>query len=113
MFCPGSQPFRGGSYNVPDVLGGVAEFATRNTGTQAEIADADGVILEGIGEVIVTFGHGADEHAHTLFRAEVCDVVFYSDNIGVVTQRNFPAIRGKMVGDGVLDHFQEFLLRVG
>lgn len=57
------------SDNVPHVLGGVAELPARHAGTEAEITDADGVVLEAVGEVVVPLGHGTYKDAYTLPRA--------------------------------------------
>ncbi len=49
------------SDNVPYVLSRMTKFTTRNTCTKAVVADADGLVLEGICEVVLAFGHGSDE----------------------------------------------------
>ena len=52
--------------DVPDIFDSVTEFAARHTGTQAVIADANCIVLEGICEVILALGHCAYEDAYTL-----------------------------------------------
>lgn len=44
----------------------MAEFTAGHTGTQAVVADTDLVILERVGKIIMTLGHGTDEDADTL-----------------------------------------------
>ena len=61
--------------NIPHVLGGVAELAAGDAGAEAVVADADGVVLELVGEVVLAFGHGTDEDADALLQSEVGDVV--------------------------------------
>ena len=48
--------------NVPYVLSRMTEFTTRNTRTKAVVADADGLVLEGVCEVVLAFSHGSDEN---------------------------------------------------
>lgn len=54
------------SYDVPDILGGVAKLAASNASTQAVIRDRNGIILELIGKVIASLGHGTNENAYAL-----------------------------------------------
>lgn len=63
------------SDDVPDILGGVAELTAGYTGTETEVADGNGVVLELIGKVIVALGHGTDEDADALLGSESLDVV--------------------------------------
>jgi hypothetical protein len=58
------------SKNIPHFLGGMTELAACDTGTQTIIADTDCIILEGVREIIPTFGHGTDENTNTLLGAE-------------------------------------------
>ena len=98
--------------NVPNVFGCVAKLAAGDAGAEAEVTDTDGVVLEGIGKVIGAFSHGTDEDAHALPRAQIGNVIFDSDNVGVKTQGYFAAVRGQMIGDWVLDDLEQFLLRI-
>lgn len=100
-------------YDAPDVFGGVAEFAARNTSTEIEVADGDGVVLDSVREVVVALGHGANEDAYALILAEALDVVAHSNNLGVEAESNLPAVRRKVVGDWVLDDLDELLLGGG
>lgn len=97
--------------DVPDFFGGVAESAAGNTGTQAEVADTDRVILELVCEVVVTLGHGTDKDADALLGGEIADVVAHTNNGSVETQSDLAAVGRKVVGDGVLDDLQQLLLR--
>lgn len=69
--------------DVPDVFGGVAELAASNTGTEGVVADTDGIILEFIGERVVSLGHCADEDADALVRTEILNVVPNSHDLGI------------------------------
>ena len=99
--------------DVPNVLCGVAELAASHTGTEREVADGDGVVLVLVGEVVVALGHGADEDADALLGAEVRHVVADAHDGGVEGEGDFAAVRGQVVGDGVLDDFEQLLLRGG
>lgn len=70
----------------------MAEFATRHTGTQAVVADTDGFVLEGIGKVVFSLGHGTHENTDAFGGSKLVDVVSDSDHVGVETQRHFPAV---------------------
>jgi hypothetical protein len=99
--------------DVPDVLCRVAELAASHTGTKREVADGDGVVLVLVGEVVITLGHGSDEDADALLGTEVCHVVADAHDGGVKGEGDFAAVRGQVVGDGVLDDLEELLLRGG
>lgn len=102
-----------GSDDVPHLLRGMAELATGHTGTQTVIADTDRVVLEGIGKVIVTLGHGTHEDTDTLLGAEGLDVVAGPDDWSLETQGHFTAVGRQVIGDGVFDDLKELLLGVG
>ena len=104
--CPGSN-------DVPDILGGVTELAACHARTQAVVADADSILDDGISKVIVSLGHGSDKYADALLVAQICNVVLHPNDGSVETQGDLPAAWWQMIGDGVLDHLQELLLRVG
>lgn len=89
--------------NVPDVLAGVAKLAAGNTGTEAVVADGDGVILESVRKIVASLGHGANEDADALLWTEGLDVVVHTHNGGIETERDFAAVGRKMVRDRVLD----------
>ena len=44
----------------------MTELAACDTGTEAVVADGDSIILEGVGEIIVTLGHGTYKDSDTL-----------------------------------------------
>lgn len=52
--------------DAPYILGGVAEFAAGNAGTEIELADSNAVILDLIGEVVTSFGHGSYKNGNAL-----------------------------------------------
>ena len=91
----------------------MAELAAGHTGTKAVVADTDGVILEGVGEIVVALGHGTDEDGDALFGAERFDIVLGAHHGRLETEGDLAAIGWQVVGDWVLDHFQQLLLRVG
>ena len=88
----------------------MTELAASNTSTQAEVADTDRLVLEIIGEVVLAFSHGADEDADAFVRCKALDIVFDPYNFCLEAQRDFPAIRRKMVGYRVLNDLQELFL---
>jgi hypothetical protein len=96
--------------DVPDVLHGVAEFTTRYASTQAVITYADSVVLNAIGKVIITFGHGTNENAYALFRPYVLYIVFDPNDVGIIAKCNLAAIWWKMIRNGVLDDLKQFFL---
>jgi hypothetical protein len=100
-------------YYSPYVLCGVAELAARYTGTEIEVADTDGVVLDGIGEVIAALGHGTDENTDALVLVQALDVVAHSDDLGIETEGDLPAVRGEMVCDRILNDLDELLLGGG
>ena len=101
-----------GSNDVPDVFGRVTKLATGDAGTETVIAETDLVVDERVGEVVVTFGHGADEDADALVGGQVGDVVPHPHDGGVVAKRHLPTTRRQMVGDGVLDDLEKLLRRI-
>lgn len=92
--------------DIPNVLNSIAKFATRYAGTEAVVAYADSVVLEAIGKVIVTFGHGTHENANALFWPYVFNVVLDPNDVGIVAECNFAAIRWKMIRDGIFDDLE-------
>ena len=90
----------------------MTEFAASNTGTEAEIADTDRFILEIIGKVVLPFRHGANENTDTFIWCETLNVVFDPDHFSLEAQCDFPAIRRKVIGNGILNDLQELFLRV-
>lgn len=50
------------SYNVPHIFGSMAELTAGHTGAQTVVADTDGVVLESIGEIVLTFSHCSDKN---------------------------------------------------
>lgn len=105
--------WRSYSDDIPDVLCCVTELAACNTGTEGEVADRDRVILVLVGEAIVTLGHGSNEDANALLRTEVGHVITHSHHRGIERQSDLAAVGRKVVGDGVLDDFEQLFLRGG
>lgn len=92
--------------DVPDIFDSIAELSASYTGAQAIIADADGVVLEAIGKIIVPFGHCTDENANALLGSYIFYVVLDPNDIRIEAERDLTAIGGKMVGDWILDDFE-------
>jgi len=91
----------------------MAELATRHTRTKREIADADTVILERIGKVVLALGHGPDKHAHALFGAQIRNVVPAAHDGSVKAQRHLAAVGRQVLRYGVLDDLEQLLLGGG
>lgn len=51
---------------IPDIFSRIAKFAARDAGTKTEITDADGVVFESVGKIVMTFRHSANEDAYAL-----------------------------------------------
>lgn len=101
------------SEDVPGFFGSMAEFTASHTSTQAEVADTDGIILEGISKVIMTLGHGTDKDTDALIRIQRLHIVCCSDHGGLETESHLTAVGGQVIGDGILDDLQQLLLRIG
>lgn len=91
----------------------MAELAASHTGTETVVADGDGIVLEGVGKVIVTLGHGTDKDGDTLTGTQGLDVVLGADNGGLETHGHLTAVGWEVVGDGVLDDLEQLLLGIG
>jgi len=90
----------------------MTELAARHTRTQREIANTNGIILELIRKVILPFRHRTHKHANTLLRSQPPNVVSHPDDLGIETQRDFAAVRGKVLRDWVLNDFEQLFLGV-
>lgn len=71
----------------------MAELATGHTGTQTIVADTDGVVLEGVGEVVVSLGHGSDEDTDALLGTQRFDIVPSAHDGRFVTEGDLAAVR--------------------
>jgi hypothetical protein len=100
-------------YDVPYVFGSVAELTACNAGTEVELADGDGVVLDLVGKVVVALGHGSDEDGNAFVLVQVVDVVADAHHLGIKTQRDLAAVGWQMVCDGVLDDLNKLLVRCG
>ncbi|KAG9796246.1 hypothetical protein KCU88_g352, partial [Aureobasidium melanogenum] len=74
----------------------MAELAAGDAGTETVVADTNSLVLEGIGKVVFALGHGTDKDADALVGAQGVDVISDSDDVGIETQRHFPAVRRKV-----------------
>ena len=101
------------SKDAPNILGTMTKLAAGNTGTQCVITNTDGIVLERVGKVIASLGHGADEDANTFLGAEGFDVITDADDGGFETHRHLATVRREVIGDGILDDLEQFLVRVG
>lgn len=91
----------------------MAELAAGDAGTETEVADGDGVVLEGVCKVVSPLGHGTDEDADALLGPQGLDVVVHPDDGGVEAKGDLPAVGREMVCDGVLDDLEQLLFGVG
>lgn len=98
--------------DIPCVLGRMAEFTASHAGTQTVIADTDGLVLEGIGEIVVSLCHGTDKNTDAFLRAEGLEVIANTHDRRLVTHGDFAAVGREMVGDGVLDDPEQLLLGI-
>lgn len=78
--------------DIPDIFSGVAELAACNTSTEAVVADGNCFILEFIGEVITTFGHGSHKDTDAFLRTKGADIFVDSNNRRFKTQSDLAAI---------------------
>jgi hypothetical protein len=97
--------------DFPHVFGCMTKFAAGNAGTEVKVADSDAVVLQVIGEIIATFGHGSNKDCDALILIEAPDVVAYAHNFRVEAERDLATVGWEMIGDGVLDDLDEFFLR--
>ena len=100
------------SYNIPQIFYSVAKFATRHTSTQTVVADADCIVLVGVGKIVVSFGHRTDKYANTFFGSKVRNVISNANDRSFIAEGDFPTERRQMIGDGVLDDLEKLFLRV-
>jgi len=98
-------------YDVPHILGCMAELAACNAGAEIEVADSDRIVLDVVGKIVIALGHSSDENANAFILVKALDVVGDSYYGSLETQCDLPAVRWEMVGDGVFDHVDELLLR--
>nr|POE48736.1 putative oxidoreductase dlte [Quercus suber] len=111
--CRVFPAFRSRLDHVPDILGSVAELATSHAGTEAVVADTDGVILELVGKGIGTFGHCANEDANALLGAQILDVFTNPNDGGVKGKRDLAAIWREVICDGIANDLQKLFRRSG
>lgn len=91
----------------------MTELAAGHTGTKTEVTDRDCIVLVLVRKAVVSLCHGSYEDTYAFFRPEVSDIVSYSHDWCVETERYFATIWWQMVGDWVLDYLKQLLLRVG
>jgi hypothetical protein len=97
--------------DVPNVFGSMAELAAGNAGTEVKLANSDAVVFDVVGKVVIAFGHGTYEYCDALALVEIANVVADTYDLGVEAKRNLAAVGGKVIGDRVLDDFDELFLR--
>ena len=90
----------------------MTELAACHTSAQTVIADTDCFILEAIGKVVFSFCHCPNKYAYAFAGGESVDIIPHSDNFGVEAERDFPACRWEMVGNGILYNLEKLFLRV-
>lgn len=81
----------------------MAEFTASHTRTQTVIADADRLVLEGVGKIIFALGHGSYKDADALSWTQGLDVVLDSDDFSIEAQGDLPAVGWQMIRNWVLD----------
>jgi hypothetical protein len=90
----------------------VAELAAGDAGRETVVANRDLLVDKLVSKVVSTLGHGADKDAYALVVAQGVDVFTDADDRRVEAERDLPAVRRQVVGDGVRDDLEELLLRV-
>jgi len=90
----------------------MTELAARHTRTEREIANTNSIILELIRKVILPLRHRPHKHANTLLRSQSPNIVSNPDDLGIETQRDLAAVGGKVLGDWVLDDFEQLFLGI-
>lgn len=70
----------------------MAEFAASDAGAEAVVADTDRFVLERVGKVVFSFGHGTHKNTNAFLGAKLVDIISYADNVSVETQGDFPAV---------------------
>ena len=88
----------------------MAELTACNAGTEVKLANGDAVVLDVIGKVVVALGHGTYEDCNALALVEAANVIADTYDLGVEAERDLAAVGGKVIGNGVLDDFDEFFL---
>lgn len=91
----------------------MTELTAGHASTQAIVADTDRIVLERVGKVIVTLGHGSHKDANAFLGAERLDIVGRPHHGGLVTESHLTAVGRKVVRDGILDDLEQLLLGVG
>lgn len=107
-----SIPDRRSSYDVPDILTGMAELAAGHTRAETVIAYTDRIVLERIGKIIPPLRHSTHKHADALLGTQRLDIILHPDDRRVETERYLAAVGRQVVCDRVLDDLQQLLLRV-
>lgn len=80
------------SNDVPRILASVAKFAASDTCAETVIADTDRFVLEGVGEIVLSFRHGTHKYTDAFAVVQGVDIIPDFDDVGIVTEGNFPAI---------------------
>lgn len=101
------------SQNVPCFFSSMTKLAACYASRETVVADRDLFVDKLVGKSIRALGHGTHEHANTLIWSKLFDIVTYFHHGGIPAEGDFPAVYGKIIGDGILHHFEELILRVG
>lgn len=91
----------------------MTKLAAGNTGRQAKIADGDLLVHVCVGKIVRAFCHGANKDADTLVRIKTINVASDMRHGSVETEGNLTALGREVIGDGVVDDAEKFLLGVG
>lgn len=91
----------------------MAEFTAGNACRQTKIADSNLLVYDAVGKSVGALGHGSDKDTDALLGTECVDIVPYLNQGCVKAQGDLAAVGRQMISDGVLDHAQKLLLRVG
>ena len=100
------------SKNIPDLLSSMTEFTAGHTRTQTVVRDTNSIVLERVRKIIMALGHRPNKDTNTLALTEGLEVILGSNDRGLVGHGDFATVGREVVGDGVLDDAEEFLLGV-
>lgn len=88
----------------------MAELAASNTGRQSKIANRNLLINHGVSKVVSTLGHGTDKDADALFCSNCLDIFADTNQWGIKTEGDFPAVWWQVICDRVLDDAEKLFI---
>lgn len=97
---------------IPHVLCSMTKLAASHAGTEIKVADTDRFILVFIRKRVVSLCHCTDKDTNALLRADTLDIVVYTHHVCIKRQCHLSAIRRQVIRDWILDHFEQFFLRI-